>query len=461
VSTPKARAVRLRAYNVGFGDCFLITVTYRDDSRRHVLVDCGSTKMPSRRRLATVVQAVAEETHKEGIATAIVTHRHQDHVSGFSSNARSRTTIAALQPKLLIRPWMDAPTGQDGGSRSIGAASRHFSRALTALDSLVTEAGKLAAPRGDLQRLIKMQVAAAGADATLTDWGRDARTKTWYVQAGMQRSLGSVLPDASIEFIGPPTLEQVPFLASYLDKEPEQFWIGAAHPVDELHRRLGWKLGDRMLDRLSGDDRFGTAAWLARELSTAQRETLLATAKSFDRALNNTSVVAILTIGDRRLLLAGDAQIENWTYTLARLDRLDDVLLKRFGDVRPPAKNDDFAKRLAAVDVYKVGHHGSKNATPKSLLQFWNERTPRQHELVAVMSTIPGFHGERRNDGEVPRSTLVRALIEQTTAYSTHCLDPDDDTFWLDLTADAHGGGTFTGRRGQLTNRVPRRHVVG
>jgi hypothetical protein len=69
------------------------------------------------------------------------------------------------------------------------------------------------------------------------------------------------------------------------------------------------------------------------------------------------------------------------------------------------------------------------------------------------MSTVDKFHGERSNDGEVPRTTLLRALRAKTTAYSTHMLDPGDTNHWLDLTAPATGAGTFTGKRGRLRDR--------
>ena len=33
----------LFAYQVGFGDCFLLRFTYADDTRRHILIDFGTT----------------------------------------------------------------------------------------------------------------------------------------------------------------------------------------------------------------------------------------------------------------------------------------------------------------------------------------------------------------------------------------------------------------------------------
>ena len=40
---------RLRAYNVGFGDCLLLTLSYTDNAQRSILIDFGSTRLPSRR----------------------------------------------------------------------------------------------------------------------------------------------------------------------------------------------------------------------------------------------------------------------------------------------------------------------------------------------------------------------------------------------------------------------------
>ena len=67
--------------------------------------------------------------------------------------------------------------------------------------------------------------------------------------------------------------------------------------------------------------------------------------RAMDDALNNTSVILLFEFGTRKLLFPGDAQIENWSYALSRKADL---------------------AMLADTDVYKVGHHGSHNATLKA-----------------------------------------------------------------------------------------------
>ena len=42
--TPKS--LTIRTYNVGFGDCFLLSFLYPGNSEKHVLIDFGSTGMP-------------------------------------------------------------------------------------------------------------------------------------------------------------------------------------------------------------------------------------------------------------------------------------------------------------------------------------------------------------------------------------------------------------------------------
>jgi hypothetical protein len=107
--------------------------------------------------------------------------------------------------------------------------------------------------------------------------------------------------------------------------------------------------------------------------------------------LNNTSVVLLFTIGERRLLFPGDAQIENWLYA-----------------IKAHPEHERIWDDLGRLNLYKVGHHGSRNATPKRLYRhWWKER--RATGLVSLMSTLKDVYGE--SDGtKVPNGRLVTAL---------------------------------------------------
>jgi hypothetical protein len=66
---------------------------------------------------------------------------------------------------------------------------------------------------------------------------------------------------------------------------------------------------------------------------------------ALDNALNNTSLVLMLVIGKAHLLLPGDAQWGTWR------ELMDDEAA---------------CQLLRNTTFYKVGHHGSHNATPAS-----------------------------------------------------------------------------------------------
>jgi hypothetical protein len=115
--------------------------------------------------------------------------------------------------------------------------------------------------------------------------------------------------------------------------------------------------------------------------------------------MNNTSLILLFTIGSKRLLFSGDAQIENWEYALKV--------------AKEKKKN---VKDLAGVTVYKVGHHGSLNATPKTL---WNGFKKKGKGLETLLSTKRGKHGHVSSGTEVPRKLLEDALENDSKLHST------------------------------------------
>lgn len=83
---------------------------------------------------------------------------------------------------------------------------------------------------------------------------------------------------------------------------------------------------------------------------------------AIDQAANNTSVVFCLEWRNWKLLFPGDAELRSWKI-MAR------------------------EKMLRPVDLLKVGHHGSHNATPpEELFDLIMEKSPT-HKRRAVVST--------------------------------------------------------------------------
>jgi hypothetical protein len=134
---------------------------------------------------------------------------------------------------------------------------------------------------------------------------------------------------------------------------------------------------------------------------------LLQIVRNLDDAMNNTSVILLFEIGETSLLFPGDAQIENWSYALSK---------------------DEVKAKLAKVNLYKVGHHGSRNATPKDLWNLFEHRSDdaeAEGRLVSLMSTMAGKHGHASSHTEVPRATLVTALKSESDLHTTEDLAVD------------------------------------
>src|SRR5262245_60548552 len=92
---PKApKSVSIRSYNVGFGDCFLLSFRYSADSERHILIDYGSTGLPKgvpRTRMMDIANDIKTRTGGK-LHGVVATHRHRDHISGFETKANGKGT---------------------------------------------------------------------------------------------------------------------------------------------------------------------------------------------------------------------------------------------------------------------------------------------------------------------------------------------------------------------------------
>jgi hypothetical protein len=85
-------------YRVGFGDFFLITVP-SSSGDQYILIDCGVFKGTSGTGdIGSIVDAVEDmyKTTKGHLALVIMTHRHADHIAGFSKAPRFQDFTASM-----------------------------------------------------------------------------------------------------------------------------------------------------------------------------------------------------------------------------------------------------------------------------------------------------------------------------------------------------------------------------
>jgi hypothetical protein len=145
-------------------------------------------------------------------------------------------------------------------------------------------------------------------------------------------------------------------------------------------------------------DEFDGHERMESKLGDMQPDALAAAADKLDGTLNNQSLVVLFTCNGKKLLFVGDAQWGNWAYWL-------------YGKAvtgSDPGISDRAKEILGAIDFYKVGHHGSTNATPIPVVDALNQ------QCAAMCSTATGAYGSEAKKTEVPRTALMEALEKRT-----------------------------------------------
>lgn len=414
----------LRVYNVGFGDCFLLKLTYDDaqHTTRCVLFDFGSTRLPARSdpgHMARIANDIRTECGGK-LALVVATHRHADHISGFG-DAVTGPIIQQLAPDLVVQPWTEEPSLAVDADQPVAGPPDAGQLSLTR--NLANMQAFAAGARQEGLRFAGLAGFPAALADRLTYLGDTNITNRSAVEAlmnlGAERvyarfgdivDVTAVLPGVDIEVLGPPTLREAPSIAKQTRSDADEFWhlaAGWGRAVADGTARaedIGPQLTPIFAEPHRADAIPQAAKWLVPQLSRTYANELLSLVRIIDKTLNNTSLILLVRIGDTRLLFPGDAQIENWSY----------ALFDAPGHARIRAE-------LARTNLYKVGHHGSLNATPKTL---WNGFGNRQElsakdrtRLISVLSTRSGTHGDPWRGTEVPRGPLVDELDRWSTLH--------------------------------------------
>ena len=426
----------IRMYQVGFGDCFLLTFHYAKGDDRHILIDFGSTKLPKTTApdagLLKVAEAIRDvcktDEHPKGKLTAVVaTHRHKDHISGFATNKNqtaSGNVIADMMPELVIQPWTEDPKAATDAVKATAAASNGLSK--TAFVRSLRQMNGFAKVVVDevKRRTAENKVLGMRTSTTLTKLGflgetnlpnpsavknlmeMGKRKNAEYLAYGDKTALEDLLPGVKVHVLGPPTLEQSKEILKEKARDPDEFWhlmAKAALPTTESQADATKPLFPKRV--VPENERPPYTRWLIPKLDKVTGEQMLELVRILDKAMNNTSVILLFEIAGRAFLFPGDAQIENWLYALEH------------------AK--DREKKLAIlrrVELYKVGHHGSLNATPKSLWKLFELKSgnaANKKRLKTIVSTLKGKHGQVVHGTEVPREKLVKELKANSDYFST------------------------------------------
>ena len=380
--------IDVRMYNVGFGDAFRVTVRDGQDTWR-MLVDCGVHSQGQARSISeSVKNIIADLTDDCGDArphldVVVATHHHQDHISGFAEDDWS-----GVQVDEVWVPFVEDPTDADGK-----ALRRSQSLTAQKLDALIGARQSLAA--SDTKAAAVLAVAKAFA---VNSSGNAVATNRLLSRNGVQfanqpqvRFLAYQDPAANtfdtekcgvrVHILGPP---RDPDLLKKMNPPARAGWLTIDLDADsaEGEDAPGWALFNRSY--VLAEDRVPLEVAKAKtrhRLSTLSNDFgLLAAASVLERSVNNTSVFFVLDVHGVLLLFPGDAQEGAWEHVL----------------------NDQNALALIEnADFYKVGHHGSHNATPKAfvltdwhgtgdamvpwgLVEAWKDTIPKKELLDAL-----------------------------------------------------------------------------
>ena len=389
-------------YRVGFGDFFLLSLQ-TPAGQKHILIDCGVHACDIHSINAAIAR-MAEDTGRQ-LALVIMTHRHADHISGF---AKCKDVFSQFTVEQVWMSWFEDPSDK---------AAANFQKNL----AMVAEQMKLALaarnrPEDDELDFMAENITGEPLGATgggsndvalqVLRGGFKNKAPVAYYKAGDTPKLPQDLVDAELtaQILGPP---HDLALVAQMNGKNEQYLAAndpsVAKPVapfDEVFRITAQRYSTAAFREYSRHE-------VEQSVMDSQADMLAAKARQADKTLNNQSLVVLFTFNGKHLLFAGDAQWGNWENFLYG---------GKAGTSGHTVLTQQSRSILASLDFYKVGHHGSTNATPKDALNAMREG------CVAMCSTEPGCYGKPSSGTEVPRIPLLEA-IEKKTDNQLACSD--------------------------------------
>ena len=253
----RVKAANLRAFNVGFGDCLLLSIDYDDGDSRHALIDFGTSKLPPRAPASRMLDVANHIKAATGgtLHMVVATHRHSDHISGFGKTDSGKV-IEALHPQVVLQPWTEHPDLDPAATTPVLAAQHppgHLALTRT-LANMSSFAAGAASEGRRLQGVARFPKTVAArleflGETNLTNRPAVERLMRMgdrhiYASFGDDLELGDLFPRVTIEVLGPPTLAQQPSIARQAREDAEEFWhlagtwgLAAAKGTATIHDR--------------------------------------------------------------------------------------------------------------------------------------------------------------------------------------------------------------------------------
>ncbi len=407
--------IKIRCYGGLLGDCFLLRFPQTDGSAdRSMLIDFGVLQnfTAGEKRLPAIAADIHRETGGK-LDIVVVTHRHWDHVCGFGKAPGYADSVGELWMSWIENP--DDATGRriTGNVAKTEAKLAAFAeQAGAALGVGASSFPELAEIDNALTFTASAMTAAPPGAARLTTPGCIdlVRGKVTGASRYFHPSDRIEIPGSGVVawVLGPPTDEKLladqepsaddhevyKLTDGMLGEAPDDGVATSLRPPFEAKKSLDFppKPDQNPIAAQWLSDHYDHEPW--RRVDGIGMEAL---ALQFDNIVNNTSLVLAFELepGGDVLLFAADAQVGNWQSwrQIAWPDKADPE--QRMADL------------LGRVVFYKVGHHGSINATASA--EGLDRMT--SPKLRAFIPVVESFARAKKPKGwDMPHESMRRVL---------------------------------------------------
>jgi beta-lactamase superfamily II metal-dependent hydrolase len=426
---PSTGRVQIRMYRQGLGDFFLVTLPKKDGSPFRILIDCGviagtpNAKQEMQRLVAQMKQDVQNR-----LDVVVVTHRHADHVSGFLQ-AQDIFEDPALKIGEVWVSWVEDPRDKLGKQllATHAKAEQALRMSATRLQGLGVAAGDEIASlldfRGEMLGATGGSTTTAAVEIAKKLGAKEGSSLRYCRPADPPIELEGT--DAKVYVFGPPPDLTLLGKMNPSTKDPQTYGMTA---LQSLMRDISPALGLSGSDGATGNGAPFGATWTIdldaakvpqffrdtyydeasawRKIDSDWLQGTSALALAFDQAVNNTSLVLAIELGDGDVLLfAADAQVGNWLSWQA---------LTWKGD-KDAVKTLDLLKRVV---FYKVGHHASHNATLEA------QGLELMEKIAYAMISVDAKMALKKRWGQMPFPPLLQALDQHTNQRTLRADQP-------------------------------------
>ncbi|NHF58043.1 MBL fold metallo-hydrolase [Flavobacteriaceae bacterium TP-CH-4] len=411
--TTKIRMYRLHE----LGDCFLLS--FNDTtSESHVLIDCGSFRNSnaSSKKFKEITRDIRKIVGPKGIDLIVATHQHNDHMSGFQHARKDFESIGVEQ---VFLSWLDDEN--DALALDIGEQHNKVTRRLQSIRGrLKSDRRKELAPiRMALDEVVDERSFEIDHSFTgkATQFLKEVGTRpVQYLRPGQIVKVPNMSEDlVRIHVLGPPrNYKDIRSTNPRKGESYDRHLSSILFSIDELNNALSdqradpnFPFNDKFKEKLSNKKNWSKdtlAQWKDYNKESWRNIDLdwLSIAKRFALHLNsytnNTSLVLAFELVKLKkvLLFVGDAQAGNWRSWDA-IDWKGDHPL-------------DMDTLLRNTVFYKVGHHGSHNATSKKAL----DRMTHEDLVAFIPVNKKDPNLTKKNPWRMPAKNLYKALDKKT-----------------------------------------------